>query len=389
MDIENIKKDFELGKPVIILDTKREIEGDMVFPSELMDEKIINLFIQKGRGLLCTAADENILLDGGFIKLPSNNKEKFSTNFFIPIDYKLSNTGISSIERANTVSVLSENPNIGLFAYPGHVSLIGGRGLNNRKGHTEASIELMSILGYKRFSSFVEIIDDNGESHNLKYIENLAKELQIRVITIDEIYEEYIKRVQNIFMVSKAKLPTKYGEFEIIAFKNNLDKKEHFVIKKGDFYNKIPYVRVHSECVTGDVMSSLKCDCGSQLNNYLKFISENDGILIYMRQEGRDIGITNKIKTYALQDKGVDTYDANEVIGLPADNRDYSNAAQILKAMEVNKIKLLTNNPDKIKQLSKYGIDIEESINLYGEINEYNEFYLKTKKIRFNHNLNV
>ncbi|BBE31516.1 riboflavin biosynthesis protein RibBA [Tepiditoga spiralis] len=388
MDINSIKKNFENNKPIIILDKSREVEGDLIFPSEIINSEVINFMISKGKGLLCTVADEKLLIERGFFKLPSNNLDKHNTNYFIPIDYKLSNTGISSFERAKTIEMLAQNNNINLFSYPGHVQLLGGIGINNRKGHTEASLELVEFIGYKRFSTIIEILDENGDSHNFEYINQLSKEYDIPIIDIEDIYIESMKRKQFVFKVSEAKLPTELGVFKIVGFKNLLDNKEHFLIYSGDIFDGDPVkVRVHSECVTGDVLKSKKCDCGSQLYNAMNEIKQR-GILIYLRQEGRNIGITNKIKAYALQDDGVDTYDANEIIGLPPDGRDYAIAAQMLKAMNINDIILLSNNEDKKNQLMKYGINVKKMEKLFGKLTVENKFYLKTKMERFNHKLN-
>lgn len=387
MDINEVIKSFEKNKPVIILDKSREVEGDLIFPSEIINSKVINFMISKGKGLLCTVADEKYLIEKGFFKLPSNNLDKHNTNYFIPIDYKLSNTGISSFERAKTIEMLAKNNNINLFSYPGHIQLLGGVGINNRKGHTESSLELVEFAGYKRFSTIVEILDESGDSHNFEYIKQLSKEYDIPIITVDEVYEESIKRKQFVFKVSEASLPTEVGLFKILGFKNQLDNREHFLIYSGDIFDGEPVkVRVHSECVTGDVLRSKKCDCGSQLYSAMNEIKQR-GILIYLRQEGRDIGITNKIKAYALQDDGIDTYDANEIIGLPPDGRDYAIAAQMLRAINIESIILLTNNEDKKAQLEKYGISVKKMESLFGKVTEENTVYLKTKMERFNHKL--
>lgn len=385
MNISKIRDEFLKGKPVIITDRNRESEGDMVFPSEIADEKIINMFITHGRGLLCTCTDENILTENGFFKLPVNGYDKHYTNFFIPVDYKKSDTGISAYERAQTVKKLSEKPKISEFIYPGHVSLLGGKGLENRRGHTEASVELCELCGFSRFSVIVEILDEKGNSHNFDYIRELSEKFKILTVSVEEIFEEMISKKNIVKKVSEAFLPTEYGNFKIVGFEGLYDGKEDFLIYKGNTDGEV-YVRVHSECVTGDVLSSLKCDCGNQLKNSMKYINEkNNGIIIYLRQEGRNIGITDKIRTYELQDRGYDTYEANEKIGRYPDERDYDIAAQMLKAMAAENIILLTNNPEKKKSLEKYGINVLRTERIYGEENDFNRFYLKTKKERFNH----
>ncbi|KAF2955186.1 bifunctional 3,4-dihydroxy-2-butanone-4-phosphate synthase/GTP cyclohydrolase II [Marinitoga sp. 38H-ov] len=388
--MDYILETFNLNKPVIIWDEKKEIEADFVFPAQMANEEIINFFISKGKGLLCLAAEEKYLINKGFFKLPSNNYDKLNTNYFITIDYKDTKTGISAKERAKTIKEFSNNLDITDFKYPGHVQLLGSIGINNRKGHTEASVELMKLLNLKPFSILIEILDENGNSHNYKFIQELSKKYKIPLINIEDIYNKVI--IEKLFVkpVSKAKLPTKYGDFNIIGFENNLDGKEHFAIYKGDLKKEPVLIRIHSECVTGDVLTSKKCDCGSQLHRAMKKINDiGSGMIIYLRQEGRDIGITNKIKAYELQDKGFDTVQANLEIGMPIDNRDYAIAAQILKSLNIQKIILMTNNPDKVNQLRKYGIQVIKYEEHQGEITLENKFYLKIKKEKMNHNIKI
>lgn len=390
IDFKKVNNAIFNNKPIIITDKKNEYEADMVFPSEKINKEIISFMILKGKGLLCTVADESYLLDKGFFKMPTNNKDKLGTNYFISLDYKLTDTGISAQERSDTIKFLANEKDISFFKYPGHVQLLGSKPFNIRKGHTESSVELLNMAGFSRFSTIIEILDDKGDSHNFEYIHELAKKYDLPVVSVEDIFFEYVIRKNHVFKEAKAKLPTEFGDFDIISFKNNLDNREHFALVKGNLYNSPITVRIHSECITGDAIHSLKCDCGSQLANSMKIINElGKGIIIYLRQEGRDIGLNNKIKAYALQDQGVDTYDANEIIGLPADARDYSIAAEILRLLEVNNIILLTNNPDKVKQIEKYGISVEKSESILGNINEINYNYLKTKNKKFSHNINL
>lgn len=388
--MEDILKTFEMNKPVIIWDEDKEVEADLVFPAQMVNEEIINFFITKGKGLLCLAAEEEYLLNKGFFKLPTNNYDKLKTNYFITIDYKDTKTGISVEERSKTIKNFSNNLNISHFKYPGHVQLLGSVGINKRKGHTEASIELMKLLNLKSFSILIEILDENGNSHNYEYIKSLSEEFKLPLLNTKDIYSEVIRKKLFVKPISEAKLPTRYGDFKIIGFENNLDEKEHFAIYKGSLKKEPLLVRIHSECVTGDILSSRKCDCGSQLHKAMRKINEvGNGLIIYLRQEGRDIGITNKIKAYELQDKGLDTVQANLEIGMPIDNRDYAIAAQILKSLNIKSIILMTNNPDKVNQLRKYGIDVVRNEEHLGEITEENRFYLKIKKEKMNHNIKI
>jgi 3,4-dihydroxy 2-butanone 4-phosphate synthase/GTP cyclohydrolase II len=379
--IQSIRDDFLNGKPVIVIDEEREIEADFVYPAELMNRQITEFFVRYGKGLFCVVGPEENLLKRGFFRLPSN----YGANYFVPIDWG-SGTGISTVERATTCNKISdESTTLQDFKYPGHVTLIGAKGFTTRRGHSESSVELVRLLGFKPFSCIVEILDENGDSHNLEYVKHLAKQFNLKVLTINQIWKLYIKHEQLIKVKSTARLPTEYGEFEIYAFDNRLDGMEHVAIVKKWPDQSIPLVRIHSECFTGDTLSSLRCDCGSQLSSALKRIAENGGILIYLRQEGRGIGLTNKINAYHLQDKGLDTYEANITLGFKPDERDYTAAYQILKSLGVKRIVLLTNNPEKVKQLEDFGIHVERTERLFGRVTEHNKFYLKTKMVRFNH----
>jgi 3,4-dihydroxy 2-butanone 4-phosphate synthase/GTP cyclohydrolase II len=379
--IQSIRDDFLNGKPVIVIDEEREIEADFVYPAELMNREITEFFVRYGKGLFCVVGPEENLLKRGFFRLPTN----YGANYFVPIDWGFG-TGISTVERATTCNKISdESTTLQDFKYPGHVTLIGAKGFTTRRGHSESSVELVRLLGFKPFSCIVEILDENGDSHNLEYVKHLAKQFNLKVLTINQIWKLYIKHEQLIKVKSTARLPTEYGEFEIYAFDNRLDGKEHVAIVKKWPDQSIPLVRIHSECFTGDTLSSLRCDCGSQLSSALNRIAENGGILIYLRQEGRGIGLTNKINAYHLQDKGLDTYEANITLGFKPDERDYTAAYQILKSLGVKRLVLLTNNPEKVKQLEDFGIHVERTERLFGRVTEHNKFYLKTKMVRFNH----
>lgn len=376
-----LREYIENGKPIIVLDEEREVEADFVFPAERIDEKVLDFMVMHGKGLLCLTADEKDLLGRNFFKLPSNS----NTNYHIPIDYG-SGTGISASERAETCRKFSEGLSLDHFKYPGHVFVLGGKGLKDRKGHTEASLELMEILGFKRYSVIIEILDDSGNSHNLNYIHGISKKYSIPLITIKDIWTEYIKSKRVMKISTKARVPTKYGEFKVIGFEGQIDGKEHFAILKEPLNSPV-FVRVHSECVTGDILGSLRCDCGGQLENFLRFIAKNGGILLYLRQEGRGIGLTNKLKAYKLQDKGFDTVEANIMLGFSEDERDFAIAAQMLRALGINEIILFSNNPLKERELKRYGIKILEVKRVFGKLTEFNKDYLLTKKIKMKHKM--
>lgn len=368
-------------KPYVLIDKERENEGDLFFPAQICNDEIVNFFIEKGKGLLCVSAKEDELLERGFFKLPSN---KSKTNFFIPVDYG-TGTGISASERCETIKKISEGLNISKFIYPGHVNVLGGK--KRRWGHTEASIFFAEYLGFKPYGVIVEILNDKGDSHDFKYILNFAKKYDLEIVDISDLYKEYAKSAFSID--TKAFLPTKYDEnFEIYTFNNIYDEKEHVALVKRPFKG-VPLVRIHSECATGDIFHSLRCDCGEQLEKSLELISKEGGVIIYLRQEGRGIGLNNKIKAYKLQDEGLDTVEANLKLGFKADERDYYIAYLILKALNIDKIKLLTNNPEKFEKLRNFGIQIEEIVRIYGTVNKFNKRYLETKVKKMNHLINL
>jgi len=382
MNLEEIRRAILGGKPVVLIDDRREFEADLIYPAEIASAEVVN-FMLSAKGLLCLTMDMDEALRKGFFRLPSKEGE---TNFLIPVDYKETFTGITAEERALTARKLAEGLGIGHFRYPGHLHLLGGIGLNRRRGHTESSLELMEFLGFKRYALIVELLDEKGDSHNREYALKFAEEHSLPVITTDDVWKEFVRKKQLMRIYANARLPTKYGEFRIIAFDNELDFKEHVAIVK-EPYGDVPLVRVHSKCLTGDTLASLKCDCGSQLANSLRMIAQEGGILLYMDQEGRGIGLKEKIKAYELQDKGLDTVEANEALGYKADERTYEAAFQMLKALGVSKVRLITNNPAKAKALEEFGIEVVEVVPAPPEVTEYNRNYLKVKVEKLGHKL--
>ncbi|ALV63931.1 3,4-dihydroxy-2-butanone 4-phosphate synthase / GTP cyclohydrolase II [Thermococcus sp. 2319x1] len=382
MDLEKLRKSLLEGKPIVLIDEDREIEADLVYPAEKITPQTLNFMLQ-AKGMLCLAMDEEEALRRGFFKLPSKDNE---TNFLISVDYKETLTGISAEERALTAKKIAEGLSVGHFRYPGHLHLLGAVGINKRKGHTEASLELMEMLGFKRYALIIELLDEEGNSHNFEFIRSFAEKHDLPIVTIREVWKEVVKRKNFVRIHARAKIPSHHGNFEIIAFDNELDFRDHIAIVKEPL-GEAPLVRLHSECLTGDTLASLKCDCGSQLTNALKMIAQEGGVLLYLRQEGRGIGLKNKIKAYELQDKGLDTVEANKMLGFKEDERDFSVAYQLLKALGVSKVKLLTNNPRKVKALEEFGIEVVEVIPIFGEVNEVNRPYLETKMLKLGHNL--
>ncbi|WP_456365471.1 bifunctional 3,4-dihydroxy-2-butanone-4-phosphate synthase/GTP cyclohydrolase II [Thermococcus sp.] len=384
MNWDSIRNAILDGKPVVLIDNRREFEADLVYPAEIASPEVVN-FMLSMKGLLCLTMDMGEALKRGFFPLPSKEGE---TNFLIPVDYGKNFTGITAEERALTAKKLAEGLSIEHFRYPGHLHLLGGVGLNRRRGHTEGSLELMEILGFKRYALIVEILDEKGDSHKGEYALKLAGEHGLPVVNIDDVWKEFVKRKQLIKVYANARLPTRYGEFRIIAFENELDFKEHVAIVR-EPYGEVPLLRIHSKCLTGDTLASLKCDCGSQLANSLRMIAQGGGILLYMDQEGRGIGLKEKIKAYELQDRGLDTVEANEALGHRADERTYEAAFQMLRALDVSKVRLITNNPAKAKALEEFGIEVVEMVPAPPEVTEYNRTYLKVKEEKLGHRLPV
>ncbi|ODN29924.1 GTP cyclohydrolase II [Fervidobacterium thailandense] len=384
--MEIVREQFLQGKPVILIDPEREVEADFVYPAELITPEIVEFVTKYGKGLFCVVGPESELMERGFFKLPSN----YGANYFVPVDFpstKLA-TGIPASERAVTCNKLADrNTILKDYKYPGHVILIGASSFSKRKGHSESSVELVRMAGFSPYSVIVEILDEKGDSHNLEYAYDIGKRFGLTVLTIPEVWWEYVRRVQLVTVKARAFFPTKFGTFEIVSFENELDFKEHFALVKK--YWGVPLVRIHSECVTGDCLSSLRCDCGSQLERALEMIYASGGILLYLRQEGRGIGLAWKVAAYELQDKGIDTYDANVQLGFKPDERDYAIAAQMLKALGATEIKLLTNNPDKVTQLEAYGVVVRERVPLFGKLNKHNLRYIKTKVEKFAHKIDV
>lgn len=380
-----VREQFLQGKPVILIDPEREMEADFVYPAEIISPEIVEFVTKYGKGLFCAVGPETELLERGFFKLPSN----YGANYFIPVDFpstKLA-TGIPAIERAVTCNRLADcKTTLKDYKYPGHVILIGATSFSKRRGHSESSVELVKLAGFSPYSVIVEILDEEGNSHNIQYAYDIGKRFGLTVLTIPEVWREYVRREQLVTVKSRALLPTRFGTFQIVSFENKLDFKEHFALVKN--YSGVPLVRIHSECVTGDCLGSLRCDCGSQLERAMKMLNENGGILLYLRQEGRGIGLTWKVAAYELQDMGIDTYDANIQLGFKPDEREYAVAAQMLKAMGVTEVKLLTNNTDKIAQLESYGIIVTERVPLLGMVTKHNLRYIKAKVERFSHMIN-
>jgi len=389
--IEDIRK----GKIIIVVDDEnRENEGDFVTAAQLITSEKVNFMLQNGRGLLCTAIDKKRARDLSLDLMMQKNTSLHETPFTISVDLlgQGCTTGISADDRAKTIKALVD-PKIkaNQLARPGHIFplLAQDRGVLDRNGHTEAVVDITRLAGLKPGGALIEILKPNGKMARLPDLFKIAKKFNLKIVSIKDLIE-YRKLHDSITEVSKeAKLPTKFGEFKIQAFRD-IEEKEHLILSKGNISKKTPLVRVHSECLTGDVFLSRKCDCGAQLHKSMKLISEyGSGMIIYLRQEGRGIGLLNKINAYYLQNKGRDTVEANLELGFKKDHRDYSVAAAILKNKKISKIKLITNNPHKIQELRTYGVKILERVEINTEVNIYNKKYLKTKNKKLDHKLKI
>ncbi|MFT8347925.1 bifunctional 3,4-dihydroxy-2-butanone-4-phosphate synthase/GTP cyclohydrolase II [Clostridium saccharoperbutylacetonicum] len=392
--IEEGIKDIQEGKMVIIVDDEgRENEGDLVIPAEMVTGENINFMIKYARGLVCAPVDEEIAVKLCLNPMVEKNTDNHETAFTVAVDHKDTTTGISAFERAYTINKLVDSNERDSFRRPGHVfPLIAKRdGVLERRGHTEAAVDLAKLAGFKGAAAICEIINDNGTMARRDDLIGFAKEHSLKILTIEDLINY---RKQDNFSVTKeaeAYLPTEYGDFKILAFSEKNSSKCHLALIKGDITTDEPVLtRVHSECLTGDALGSRKCDCGEQYAAAMEMIeNEGRGILLYMRQEGRGIGLLNKIKAYHLQDTGLDTVDANLALGFKEDMRDYKVSADMLKILGISNIRLITNNPAKIKDLEKNHINVVERISIEMPINKNDEFYLRTKKERMNHLINL
>lgn len=393
--IEEALEDLKLGKMIIVMDDEdRENEGDLIMSSELCTPEDVNFMSSKGKGLICVSLTEQRAKELEIDLMVSNNSALHSTKFTVSVDYAHgTTTGISASDRAKTINAITNEDTIPTdLLRPGHIfPLIAAKdGVLRRSGHTEATVDLMRLAGLQPSGVLCEIINDDGTMARYDNIMEFAKEYDLKVITVKDLISYRLMNERLVDVVAEAEMPTDYGDFKIKVYKNKKDDNDHLALVNGKDFSEdeTVLVRVHSECMSGDTFGSKRCDCGPQLHNSMKIIDDaGRGVLIYLRQEGRGIGLVNKIKAYALQEKGLDTVEANIALGHSADPRDYGIAAQILKDMNIKKVKLITNNPDKKIGLKNYGIEIEEMIPIEIEPNNINKFYLETKKLKMGHML--
>lgn len=389
--IEDILVEIKEGRPVIVVDDEaRENEGDLIVAAEFANPEVINFMITEAKGLVCIPLTKSRITDlelGPMHYQPGT--DLFKTAWRVSVDAAMgTTTGISAFDRARTIEVLisSQSTSRDLIK-PGHIFPLEAKegGVLVRSGHTEAAVDLAKLANLYPSGVICEIINEDGSMARLPDLIKFAKKHNLKICTIASLIEHRWKKEKLIRLVEKVRLPTEYGQFNFFLYESLIDGSEHIALVKGEITEQPILVRAHSECLTGDIFLSRRCDCGAQLRKSLEVIGKEGGILLYLRQEGRGIGLKNKIKAYSLQEKGVDTVEANRLLGFPSDLRDYGIGAQVLADLGVKKIRLLTNNPKKIIGLEGYGLEITERVPIKIEQEENSQYYLETKKKKMDH----
>jgi len=389
--VEEAIADIRAGRFIIILDDEnRENEGDLMMAAEMVTPEAINFMARFGRGLICMPMIAERLRELDIPLMTSQNTESMGTAFTVSVDARINTTtGISAFDRATTVHALIDPvTRRSDIVTPGHLFPLQAKegGVLRRTGHTEACVDLARLAGLQPAGVIVEIMNDDGTMARLPQLERFAQEHGLKMLTIESLIRYRMQYEKLVCRISEVSMPTEYGLFTAIGYESVLDGQCHIALVAGDPTCPDALVRVHSECLTGDVFSSKRCDCGEQLRRALQLISKNgNGVLLYMRQEGRGIGLANKLRAYALQDGGSDTVEANHRLGYPADLRDYGIGAQILVDLGIKQIRLLTNNPRKVIGLEGYGLEIAERVPLEVEPNNVNRRYLETKRDKMQH----
>ena len=390
--IESVLEDVKIGRPIIVIDNEdRENEGDLFVASELINPKSINFMAKEGRGLICVSITSQRANELDLEPMERRNSSLHETNFTISVDAKKdTTTGISAFDRSVTIKTLiDDNAKAIDLARPGHIFPIVGKdgGVLRRAGHTEASIDLSLLAGLKPSGVICEIMADDGSMARGNELEKFSRKHKLKISSIADLIGYLRKKRKLVQRVESITLPTKFGKFDLHLYEGLFDNKTHLALTKGDYISsESAMVRVHSECLTGDIFHSLRCDCGNQLDAAIEAINNNrSGIIVYLRQEGRGIGLKHKIKAYKLQEEGMDTVEANKELGFEPDLRDYGVGAQILKDLGVSKLSVLTNNPKKLIGLEGHGLKIMKRIPIVIKPGNENEQYLKTKKNKMGH----
>ncbi len=393
--IESAIADIKLGKLVVVADDEdRENEGDFVVAASCVTPEIINFMSKHGRGLICAALPEERCDELGLELMVNNNTALHETAFTVSVDllgYGCT-TGISAQDRSKTVQALIDSKTTEAdLGRPGHIFPLRAKkgGVLRRAGHTEAAVDLARLAGFQPGGVLVEIMNEDGTMARLEQLMQVAKKFDFKIISIKDLIEYRIKSDSLIEEVVRVDMPTRYGNFQLVAFKEKNSSNEHLALLKGEWKNNDPVlVRVHSSCFTGDILGSLRCDCGEQLHKAMRMVeAEGVGAILYMNQEGRGIGLLNKLKAYKLQEQGMDTVEANLHLGFQMDQRDYGIGAQMLRHLGINRLRLMTNNPKKRVGLVGYGLEIVENVQIEASPNAHNEKYLQTKRDKMGHEI--
>lgn len=393
--IESALEDIRLGKMVIVVDDEdRENEGDFIIAARMVTPEVINFMSKEGRGLICAPLVENRCDELGLELMVNSNTSLHETPFTVSVDLlgHGCTTGISAHDRSKTIQALVDpNTKPSDLGRPGHIFPLRAKkgGVLRRTGHTEAAIDLARLAGFEPAGVLVEIMSEDGTMARLPQLEEIARKFDLKIISIKDLIEYRLKRDSLIEEIVRVEMPTKYGDFKLVAFKEKSTQREHLALIKGEWQKGEPVLtRVHSSCFTGDILGSLRCDCGEQLHKAMQMVEkEGKGIILYMNQEGRGIGLVNKLKAYKLQEEGMDTVQANIHLGFGTDERDYGVGAQILRHLDVTRLRLMSNNPKKRAGLKGYGLEIVDIIPIEVKSNPHNEKYLQTKRDKMGHEI--